>query len=304
MIMNLNPNWNRFRRRGPVAGRGIKSPRALELRYDRLLREAFEAELFRLPEELLAGHGEDMTLADVLAWLDRRRVRLADNVAARLGHDLSGWFGDVDGHVARRFQAGVRGALGIDAVSVPVGDEFGEIGEKAIRDNLALARREVRSFMDDLADAVIADHRGEDFRHGSKSLAGEIQAITGLSRERASFIARDQTARLTGRLSRARQEDAGVTHYIWRTAGDNRVVGAPGGLYPRGNKRHGDHYARDGKLFAWAVPPKGDGCHPQEAILCRCVAIPVFEPARLNLVPAGGGPRPAAAVEELAEATA
>jgi SPP1 gp7 family putative phage head morphogenesis protein len=130
--------------------------------------------------------------------------------------------------------------------------------------------------------AIMNDYRGAGFSDGSKSLAGAIRAIAGATREKASVIARDQTAKLMSDMARARQEDAGITHYVWRTAGDNRVVGRPGGLYPKGSRLHGNHWDRDGKVYRWNQPPE-DG-HPGKAILCRCVALPIIDPAKLNLV--------------------
>ena len=92
----------------------------------------------------------------------------------------------------------------------------------------------------------------------------------GVSATNARRIARDQTNKAIGDLTQVRQEQVGVTEYIWRTAEDERVVGEPGGLYPTGNTRHMNHAERDGRRFRWDSPPP-DG-HPGQAIQCRCVA--------------------------------
>jgi hypothetical protein len=65
-----------------------------------------------------------------------------------------------------------------------------------------------------------------------------------------------------------------TTHYVWRTAGDNRVRGA--------------HAARDGQIFAWNDPPKHG--HPGHEPNCRCWPEPYYgDPAvpdsMLALVP-------------------
>lgn len=76
-------------------------------------------------------------------------------------------------------------------------------------------------------------------------------------------ISRDQTSKLVGSLSRIRQTDAGVTRYIWTTAGDRRVRPA--------------HEELDSRIFTWQEgSPEG---HPGEPPMCRCSAIP-FVPTR------------------------
>jgi hypothetical protein len=51
-----------------------------------------------------------------------------------------------------------------------------------------------------------------------------------------------------------------TTHYIWRTAGDDKV--------------RASHAANDGKIIAWDNPPTTG--HPGEDINCRCVAEPYY----------------------------
>jgi SPP1 gp7 family putative phage head morphogenesis protein len=76
---------------------------------------------------------------------------------------------------------------------------------------------------------------------------------------RAKLIARDQTAKLYSHLSRIRQEDIGVTQYIWRTVGDGAV--------------RPTHAAQDGLKYSWDNPSTETG-HPGDDIQCRCVADP------------------------------
>lgn len=82
-----------------------------------------------------------------------------------------------------------------------------------------------------------------------------------VSRRRAELIARDQVGKLAADTARCQMESAGVTHYIWRSVDDERTRPA--------------HRARDGKIFEWALPPKGG--HPGDAPLCRCYAEPVLD---------------------------
>ncbi len=60
--------------------------------------------------------------------------------------------------------------------------------------------------------------------------------------------------------TREEQEEAGVTHYIWRTVGDDKV--------------RPSHAANDGKVFAWSNPPPTG--HPGDDYNCRCQAEPYY----------------------------
>ena len=108
--------------------------------------------------------------------------------------------------------------------------------------------------------AKIEKIASDGFKAGTRheALAKKITDQLGVGRTRATLIARDQTNKLNGQLSRARQESVGFTHYGWSTAQDRRV--------------RPEHAAQEGQIFAWATPPNTG--HPGEAIQCRCVAIP------------------------------
>lgn len=104
-----------------------------------------------------------------------------------------------------------------------------------------------------------------------KELQRQIRELTGVSERRAKVIARDQIAKANAELTQYRQEDLGIKEYTWLTSRDERVRGTPGGRYASARP---SHYAREGDKFSWSSPPAGG--HPGMAILCRCVAIPVF----------------------------
>lgn len=79
---------------------------------------------------------------------------------------------------------------------------------------------------------------------------------------RAELIARDQTLKLNGQLTKIRMQNAGVEEYIWTTSGDERV--------------RETHAAQEGKRFRWDVPPQDTG-HPGDDFQCRCTAYPVIQ---------------------------
>lgn len=92
--------------------------------------------------------------------------------------------------------------------------------------------------------------------------SGEVSA------SRATMIARTEVARAGTVFTQARCEQAGITHYIWRTAHDRDV--RPG------------HRAMEGKVCEWNDPPavrENDKIyyhHPGEIWNCRCYAEPII----------------------------
>ena len=82
-----------------------------------------------------------------------------------------------------------------------------------------------------------------------------------MSESRAELIARDQTLKLNGAITKARQTSAGVNSYTWNTSHDDRV--------------RESHAALDGQIISWDAPPEAG--HPGEDFQCRCVPIPVIE---------------------------
>lgn len=103
-------------------------------------------------------------------------------------------------------------------------------------------------------------------------LAAELSDRFGIARDRARLIARDQVGKLYGQINAARQQDLGVTKFVWRTMRDERVRGDPDGKYP---KAEPSHFDREGKVYSYADPP--DGEIPGEPINCRCYPEPVFD---------------------------
>ena len=121
----------------------------------------------------------------------------------------------------------------------------------------------------------------------ASSLIEQITALGESTKKRAKFIARDQTATISGKLNERRSMNLGSVGYKWQTSGDQRVRGNPSGLYPDSAF---SHFARNGEYFLWKdsnkkiIAPNGkpfrkpppDGA-PGIPIACRCTAIPVVQ---------------------------
>lgn len=95
-----------------------------------------------------------------------------------------------------------------------------------------------------------------------ETVAEDLIKRFGITRRRAKLIARDQTTKLNASLTKLRQQELGITHYRWVTAGDERV--------------RETHRENAGKIFAWDDPPVKTG-HPGSDVNCRCTARPILE---------------------------
>lgn len=118
-----------------------------------------------------------------------------------------------------------------------------------------------------------------------------IKSEWGVSQNKATFLARQETSLLLSKMREDRYTDAGMDFYEWLTSNDNRVVGKPGGKFPNPSRGHGNHYVMQGKICKWSdskvyadsieaakagkwkskLSIGADDKHPGEAYLCRCV---------------------------------
>ena len=109
-----------------------------------------------------------------------------------------------------------------------------------------------------------------------ESVVENIEKSFGITRRHAKLIARDQTTKLNGSLTKLRQQELGINEYVWQTAGDERV--------------RADHRVMDGKICRWDDPTVYDNektgkwekrskiggteVHTSQDVNCRCIPIP------------------------------
>lgn len=180
---------------------------------------------------------------------DSLRPQELEAVAARFGRQTSAFQKE---QLARQ----VRAAASIDLDKIGVVEKGIKASVDAwIAENVTLIKTLSPVYFDDVKQRTFdAIERGT--RH--ERLAEELRERYEIPENRAALIARDQVGKLYGNLNAQRQQNLGVTGYIWRTVRDNRV--------------REDHEDRDGEPFTWDAPP--DDGHPGEPINCRCYAEP------------------------------
>ena len=254
--------------------RPVKIPRSVRKNYLDLLDQQvryLKAQTANLSDLLTSG-ADRATVARTLAQMAQQAQARMDQLAPQTARSFVS-AADVANKEA--MQKNIASALSVDFATIIDSPDIKPLIDQALVDNTALIKSISQEHFAKVSQAVLDNYRGVPLP-GDVSLTKRLQDIGGISKNRAKFIARDQTAKLTGDLNQARQQDNGIDEYTWHNAQDRRVVGNPSGLYPKGNRVHGDHWDREGKTFSWAIPP-GDG-HPGHAPNCRCYAKP-----KLNL---------------------
>lgn len=155
--------------------------------------------------------------------------------------------------VAKKNARELRRLIGISAEDLGLSaylDGFRAINVSRIR---SIAGNELVAITQ-LLEAAFADGaRVETIRDA-------IQDRFKVTKSKAALLARDQTLKLNGQITRQRQQADGITQYIWTTSGDSRV--------------RPSHKALDGSIQSWDVPPPPG--HPGEDYQCRCTAFPVL----------------------------
>jgi SPP1 gp7 family putative phage head morphogenesis protein len=167
-----------------------------------------------------------------------------------------------------RFAKAVKpiGVTGIDVF----GDspKLQDILSASIADNSRLITTIPEQYLNQVQSIVVSN-----MRSGLRpsAIVKQLSKQFGISQRRAALIARDQTSKANGELSKQRQEDTGFKFFKWKTSEDVRV-----------RDDHDDISDEDigfGKgVYKWDDPPKNEGgipIIPGSEINCRCVAIPV-----------------------------
>ena len=205
------------------------------------------------------------------------------------------WRMAVDTQSRRALQKGLAGTLSVDIAALrddPVVSEAVVVGSM---ETANLIKSIPGQYLGEIARSVANNYSGIPLPE-NRSLLAQIQHLSKLSKRRAELIARDQSSKLTSLVNQARQQSIGISMYVWRTSKDERVTGKPGGLYPKGNKAHGNHYVMEGKYCKWDDPTvystdKGKTwkkrrsempkTHPGQDINCRCHSEPVVDVDKL-----------------------
>jgi len=266
-----------------VKGRPTRPGKSIALQYEHVLRN--QARMLtslpvRIAEMIARGEiGKEEALFE---------LQVAENAgtqaaAATAEADALKFADDADRMNQKRIEKSLSRTLGIDVVKVLNTEGITDVFQKSVAENVDLIKTIPSEYFAQVREAVDMSFAGRPLPEG-RTLLQQVKEIGKVSEGRARTIARDQSSKINGAFNQARQESVGIKRYIWRTAENQKVVGTPGGLYPKATdpEVHGNHFIRNGKIFEWSNPPP-DG-HPGSAINCQCVAIPLVDKDTLEVI--------------------
>lgn len=164
----------------------------------------------------------------------------------------------------RKFQRQMKG-VGIDAFGQS--PEVENILAASIADNTRLIKSIPEQYLTNVESVVFSNMRA-GLR--PSAIVNQLSDQFGVTKNRAKLIARDQTSKANGELSKQRQIDTGFEFFKWQTAEDVRVRDPHAKLAKR------DIGFGPG-VYRWDNPPKNDKgvpIIPGQEIQCRCISIP------------------------------
>lgn len=174
----------------------------------------------------------------------------------------------LNGNNRRKYSRSVK-VIGITGIDV-FGDstKLQDILSASIEENVQLIKTIPGQYLNQVQTAVMSN-----MRSGLRpsSIVKQLSEQYGITKKRATVIARDQTSKANGMLSKQRQQDTGFEYFKWVDSDDSRV-----------RTRHEKIANADvgyGKgIYKWNNPPKnekGQQIIPGSEINCRCVSVPI-----------------------------
>lgn len=230
----------------------------------KLVREDVDAEIVPLLKQLAPEYVADASWSDVIAAaLQRLLARWTNPFSQRQAEQIAQEFvttsaGDNDRRVK---------SFGIDLYG---GDQqLQDYLRAAAFQNAQLIRSIPAQYLEQVGNIVMGN-----MRQGMRPsyIEGELVKQFGVTQRRAKLIARDQTAKIQGEMSRIRQVNSGIRYFRWVTSQDERVRHSHAAVAKR------DVGFGPG-VFRWDDLPIVDGVPTfcGQPVNCRCVGVPVTE---------------------------
>jgi uncharacterized protein with gpF-like domain len=179
---------------------------------------------------------------------------------------LAKWFGQ---SVEKRSSAALKKILkdGGFAIEFQMTPAMRDILDATVNANVSLIKSIPQQYLTQVEGAVM---RSVQVGGDLGTLSKELQARYGVTRKRAALISRDQNAKATAAMTRARQLESGLTEAIW--------MHSHGGKHPRpSHVKAGREKTRFPIAEGWFDPDEGRKIMPGELINCGCTSKPVLK---------------------------
>jgi SPP1 gp7 family putative phage head morphogenesis protein len=206
------------------------------------------------PASITTDSPEDMARTIDIVFVEIARATV------NLGMRLRGWTRKAERMHREQWREGVLAATSVDLGTVLSEGAVTETVESVLARNTALIRDINEGMRAKISDIVF---RGVTARTPPRSVAAEIREQVGFSRDRSIRVAADQAAKMYSALDQARQEEAGIDHFLW--------------VHSRKMNPRQIHVERNGILYKWKKSAGGPGRDPPPDMpgylpYCGCTA--------------------------------
>jgi SPP1 gp7 family putative phage head morphogenesis protein len=226
---------------------------ALIAQMHRSVARAVAATYRRKTPILAQDESSPVALRETLERLAREWTDKFDEFANGGGRKFSR---DAIGSADRAFAASLKKAgFTVDFKLSPAANE---VMQATIAEQVNLIRSIPAQHLTQVQGAVM---RSVTAGRDAASLAREVEAQYGVTKRRAALIARDQNNKATAAITRARQDEIGVTQAVW--------IHSAGGRQPRP-----EHVKANGKVYdvKKGMFLEGKWTWPGVEINCRCIS--------------------------------
>ena len=244
---------DKIKRTKPRKGKPVKAPVKTQLELARQIRELWRDVILPVTEELKGMVANGATPAQLADRIDRALVESSMKFSVAVPDIVDIWKLACNDQTRRSLERTLTHALGIDLAKIIDDPSIAHAAQLGAMEAANLIVTIPQQYLGQVAKSITDNFAGRPLPE-NRTLLQQIQSLSDISRKRAMVIARDQTHKLTTNIDRLRQESIGIKMYIWRTMKDNSVVGKPGGIYPKGSDKHGNHYKMEGMFCRWDDP--------------------------------------------------
>lgn len=252
--------------RKPIRLVPVRPNIGLEVRFQRQLDDMIEAmnrDTIRTvtrtykdkPPEMAADESPAAALRRAMGGLARKwSQRFAD-----FAETIGGSFGRKAARLTDQAMAAALKKAGF-TVKFSITREVNDIVQANVAENVTLIKSIPSEYFTDVQGSVMRSvQTGRDLG----TLTAELERDYGITRRRAAIIARTQNNLATATITRARQDELGITQAIW--------IHSSAGKVPRPT-----HVANNGKPYdvatGWFDPHEKKRIWPGELINCRCTS--------------------------------
>lgn len=227
--------------------------------HERVTRELVPLLEQKYPE----GLHTDAADADVKALLDKLAKQTAEDMAPKKIRALARQVATRTSDFQRaQLKAQIVELIGVNPLVRDA--KLAAAAEEFVRENTALIRTVPERYFAGIEQVI-----GEGVPEGRRAtdLARDIEERFGVAESDAARIANTAVGQFYGDLNRIRQEELGITQFVWDTVGDGRV--------------RDTHRDFQGNTYSWDDLPAdeslgGERVAPGQAPNCRCVATPII----------------------------